>query len=102
MYSNVGKPKQEKPNETIYRTEEIDQILANNNAVTTEHINFVSTHLGEEWRAVGKNLGYSKGQMDHFYADNKDTGVKEVTDFIYLETSYTTYDNNELDKTRLN
>lgn len=64
--------------QNILRTTEVDQFLSKQELVQREDIDYVSTHLGLSWRDVGLRLGYSEGQLDHFYADNKDIGVKEV------------------------
>lgn len=60
------------------RTPEVNKILSSDKLMKREHLDIVATHLGEGWRDVGMKLGYSNGQLDHFYADYKHIGTKEV------------------------
>lgn len=39
----------------------------------------IASHLGEDWRSVVRDLGFSNGEIDHFYEDNFAYGVKEVS-----------------------
>jgi len=41
-------------------------------------MNIISTHLGEDWRTIGRQLGFSEGQIEQMYEDNYAKGIKEV------------------------
>lgn len=43
----------------------------------------ISTHLGEDWRMVVRDLGFSNAQLDQFQEDNIFKGVKEVGFHLY-------------------
>lgn len=47
---------------------------------TMDHplMELISTHLGEDWRMVVRDLGFSNAQLDQFQEDNIFKGVKEV------------------------
>lgn len=42
----------------------------------------IATHLGKDWRSVARDLGYSNGEIEHFFEDNFAYGVKEVSSII--------------------
>lgn len=48
---------------------------------TMDHplMELISTHLGEDWRMVVRDLGFSNAQLDQFQEDNIYKGVKEVS-----------------------
>lgn len=47
---------------------------------TMDHplMELISTHLGEDWRMIVRDLGFSNAQLDQFQEDNIFKGVKEV------------------------
>lgn len=69
------------------RTPEVNQILSSDKLMKRGHLDIVATHLGEGWRDVGMKLGYSNGQLDHFYADFKHIGTKEVNIQVFFTCS---------------
>lgn len=71
------------------RTPEVKQILSSEKLMKRGHIDIVATHLGGGWRDVGMKLGYSNGQLDHFYADFKHIGTKEVVYQLLLDWTRT-------------
>ncbi|XP_059614350.1 protein immune deficiency [Phlebotomus argentipes] len=65
--------------ERIYRkTPSIDAMMKSQEKLEHEHIEIIATHLGEDWRNVARDLGYSQGQIDQLMEDNHISGVKEV------------------------
>jgi hypothetical protein len=43
--------------------------------VTEKDLDLISTHIGKKWRELGRNLKFSNGQLDAFFADYQ--GLKE-------------------------
>lgn len=60
------------------RTRTIDALLRSTREVEHYELDIIATHLGEDWRSVARDLGFSNGEIDHFYEDNHAFGVKEV------------------------
>uniref|UniRef100_A0A1L8DKT7 Putative receptor-interacting serine/threonine-protein kinase 1 n=1 Tax=Nyssomyia neivai TaxID=330878 RepID=A0A1L8DKT7_9DIPT len=65
--------------ERVYRkTPSIDAMMRCPDRLEHEHIEIIATHLGEDWRNVARDLGYSQGQIDQLIEDNHIIGIKEV------------------------
>lgn len=60
------------------KTRTIEKLLKSDKEIDHPEMDVVSTHLGEDWRSVARDLGFSNGEIDHFYEDNFAFGVKEV------------------------
>lgn len=60
------------------KTRTIEKLLKSDKEIDHPDMDVVSTHLGEDWRSVARDLGFSNGEIDHFYEDNFAFGVKEV------------------------
>ncbi|XP_017783673.1 PREDICTED: uncharacterized protein LOC108567606 [Nicrophorus vespilloides] len=80
---NLGN--KEKPTENIMKTDKIMQLFESRIPVEREHIMYVATHIGSNWKGVGKHLNYSDGQIEQFYEDNKEIGVKEAVFQLLLD-----------------
>lgn len=76
--SNDECPKSNYPDKYVPRTNQINKLLESRTIVTRDHIGIISLHLGSSWRDIGSKLGYSKGELDNFFEDNKRTGLQEV------------------------
>uniref|UniRef100_A0A1B0D139 Uncharacterized protein n=2 Tax=Phlebotomus papatasi TaxID=29031 RepID=A0A1B0D139_PHLPP len=65
--------------ERVFRkTPSIDAMMKSQEKLEHEHIEIIAMHLGEDWRNVARDLGYSQGQIDQLLEDHHITGVKEV------------------------
>ncbi|GAB0097922.1 hypothetical protein DMENIID0001_136070 [Sergentomyia squamirostris] len=62
----------------IRKTPSIDAMMKSQEKLEHDHIEIIATHLGEDWRNVARDLGYSQGQIDQLLEDHHITGVKEV------------------------
>ena len=67
-----------KQRQTVVKTKEIDILFACTDPVTREHLNFISSHIGEGWKDVGRNLKFSDGQIFQFEKNYLVDGIKEV------------------------
>ena len=47
--------------------------------VTQKHIRAIQLHVGENWKDVGRKLGFSDGNLFQIKADNDREGMKEVS-----------------------
>lgn len=65
-------------NDEISCTTEIKRVLNCRALASKTHCELVAEHLGLAWRNIGLKLGYTNGQLDRFYEDNKTNGLKEV------------------------
>lgn len=74
---NINQPKKS-PKADITKTPQIDKLMGDNNPITREIMLFVSTHVGEGWRDIGRELDYSDGQIEQLYEENINKGIKEV------------------------
>lgn len=76
--------KGEMAEDAIPHTDEINRVLTSTTIVKKEHMELIATHLGLPWRDIGLELGYSSGQLDHFYQDNRAQGHKEVIHRLFM------------------
>lgn len=76
-YNSEG-PKTTNCQDEVERSYEINRLLDSRTILNQEHIDVISRHTGKSWRDIGIRLGYSKGELDNFYEDNKEHGLKEV------------------------
>lgn len=60
------------------KTRTIELLLKSETDLDHFAMDIIATHLGEDWRSVARDLGFSNGEIDHFYEDNFAYGVKEV------------------------
>lgn len=60
------------------KTRTIELLLKSDQPLEHPDMDVIATHLGEDWRSVARDLGFSNGEIDHFYEDNFAYGVKEV------------------------
>ncbi|GJQ86380.1 imd [Trypoxylus dichotomus] len=67
------------------KTEAINRILKSTLQVSTDHIMYVSSHVGEGWKDVGRLLDYSDGQIYQFEETHIIRGVKEVVYQMLLD-----------------
>uniref|UniRef100_A0A1B0GLN5 Death domain-containing protein n=1 Tax=Lutzomyia longipalpis TaxID=7200 RepID=A0A1B0GLN5_LUTLO len=73
------RPRVTENGERIFRkTPSIDAMMKSQERLEHEHIEIIATHLGEDWRNVARDLGYSQGQIDQLLEDNHINGIKEV------------------------
>lgn len=63
------------------KTRTIELLLKCKLEIEHAEMDVIATHLGEDWRSVARDLGFSNGEIDHFYEDNFAYGVKEVTEW---------------------
>lgn len=71
-----SKPKPEA--EEILLTKSIAKLLDNDERLKPEHLELVSEHVGEPWKALGAKLGFSTGQVQQFYIDHNKYKIQEV------------------------
>lgn len=67
------------------KTRTIELLLKSDKDIEHSEMDVIATHLGEDWRSVARDLGFSNGEIDHFYEDNFAYGVKEVIYKILTE-----------------
>lgn len=84
---NIQKPpsKFDEKERHYVKTDSINKLLNCNESVTRDHILFVSSHVGEGWKDVGRLLNYSEGQIYQFEEVNIIRGVKEVVYQLLLD-----------------
>ncbi|KAF5284761.1 hypothetical protein FQA39_LY04486 [Lamprigera yunnana] len=78
---SVGKSgKRRDPNleAEVLMTAEIASLLQRSDSITTEIIEFVSTHIGKNWKSVCRKLKYSDGQIFQFQELYQIYGIKEI------------------------
>lgn len=62
-------------------------MMRSNEPVNERVMDVISTHLGENWRSLFRNLGFSDGQIDQMKEDYYINGVKEVIYRLLLDYS---------------
>lgn len=73
--------KTEKPE--IIETNAIKILRNNSNPLTEQDLLFVAAHIDERWRDIGRALNYSDGQIEQFFINNNNYGIKEVLTLFY-------------------
>lgn len=70
------------------KTRTIEKLLKSDAEMGHPDMDVIATHLGEDWRSVARDLGFSNGEIDQFYEDNFAYGVKEVSLLEFLISGF--------------
>lgn len=62
-------------------------MMKSTDELTHRACDVISTHLGEGWRNVIRELGFSDGRIEQMYEENQVKGIKEVIYQFLLEFS---------------
>lgn len=61
----------------LLKTKTIEKMMKCQDTLEHREIDLISTHL-LQWREIARKLGFSEGEIEHFYLDNHMNGTKEV------------------------
>lgn len=64
-------------------TREIMALFDSKERVTRNDLSFVSRHIDDKWKDVGKALLHSEGELNAFQRDYEDDGFQEVNEKIF-------------------
>lgn len=84
---NYGNEKQNR-NNIREPDNEIKKFFCNCEPLSRKHLTFISKHIDEKWKKVGRKLGYSEGQMAQFVLNHKELGYEEVNKHEGLKPVY--------------
>lgn len=77
MVNNVidSKTSASKP---VKQTDLIKKLFSSTMRIEQCHISFVAKHIDNNWKNIGRALGYSEGQITQFELNHKQLGIEEV------------------------
>lgn len=84
---NVNNDRSEKTLTKIKETDAIQSLKKNQTPVQREDLLFIATHMNESWKDTIRQLDYSEGQIEQFYLDHNQLGLKEVIFQLLLSWS---------------
>ncbi|XP_022915359.1 protein immune deficiency [Onthophagus taurus] len=77
--------KDESEKKQYQKTKTITKLFDCKERVNEDDLMFVSTHVGEGWRDIGRKLKYSDGQIYQFEETHRIKGIKEVVYQMLLD-----------------
>ncbi|KAF5273379.1 hypothetical protein FQR65_LT04671 [Abscondita terminalis] len=57
---------------------DISKLRSNNEQITDDIINIISTHIGKNWKRMCRTIGYSEGQIFQFEDQHIRLGIRET------------------------
>lgn len=84
---NVNNDRSEKPVSKVKEIDAIRTLKKSQTPVQRDDLLFIATHMNESWKDTIRQLNYSEGQIDQFYLDHIQLGLKEVIFQLLLSWS---------------